>query len=225
MIYIRRKHKYKSCFNIFPHIQSLSRFKETADTCCEMARFMMLPTCLWNRNEKEMNALRTTAAMKWGHNLIFPNWQALSGSPNGSPAQHACDWNGGWGLCVTVYSILNARFLGWTQIKTKVNCILIKIQTAAFSAVTTEVHLLLRVRQVRQIFTEPDTSSYIVGDKQKKIESPHPASLEMSPAEFTKKMNDKYLSGTWHAFLLNDRPAQGKPLSFSCTLPPHVLCI
>ncbi len=60
-----------------------------------------------------------TSAMKWGHNLIFLNWQALSGSLNSSPAQHACDWNGRWGLSVTVDSIRRSHFLCRTQIKPK----------------------------------------------------------------------------------------------------------
>lgn len=122
--------------------------------------------------------------MKWGHNLIFLGWQALSGSVNASPARHACDGNGGRGLGVTVRSILQ---LQKKKKQPKVNCILIKIQTAAFSAVAADDRPRLHVWQVRQIFTKLDTSSYWSTSRGTNSEAESP---EMTLTECTEEMND-----------------------------------
>lgn len=134
----------------------------------------MLPTCLWDGNEKKMNTLRITIPVKWGDNLISFNWQALSGSLNSSPVEHACDWNGGDEDSVSS-SILFWTFSAELKCKPKLIASSSKSRQLHFSAVTTAVHLLLHLCQVRQIFTEPGTASYTLhlGDKQKDQVSTH----------------------------------------------------
>lgn len=132
---------------------------------------------------------------------------------------------GGRSGCVTVYSVSNLHFLCWTRIKTQSSLHphqnlrqlhLVQLSHEYifhFISVKWDKYLLSQALAV---------TGRIVGDKQK-IKSPRRVSLRMSLTEFTERMNDKYLSGTWHAFLLNDRPAQEKPLSPSCTLASDVL--